>query len=91
MTREEAIEELLCMKHLVRAGSDADKALDMAIEVLQEPERKTGRWVEIDFHDGTMYGFHYCSECGIRTHCTFDTPPDWKYCPNCGAKMEEEK
>jgi hypothetical protein len=35
MTREEAIEELLGMKHIFIAESDADKALDMAIEALK--------------------------------------------------------
>ena len=35
MTREEAIEELLYMKHIFIAESDADKALDMAIEALK--------------------------------------------------------
>lgn len=39
MTREEAIEELLYMKHIFIAESDADKALDMAIEAL-EPKTK---------------------------------------------------
>lgn len=46
MTREEAIEELLCMKHLVRAESDADKALDMAIEALSDvPDTNVGKWI----------------------------------------------
>lgn len=38
MTREEAIEELLFMKHIFIAESDADKALNMAIEALEENE-----------------------------------------------------
>ena len=40
MTKEKVIEELLCMKHFVRAESDADKALDMAIEALKTEELK---------------------------------------------------
>ena len=38
MTREKAIKELLCMKHIFIAESDADKALNMAIEALKEHE-----------------------------------------------------
>lgn len=43
MTREKAIEEFLCMKHIFIAESDADKALDMAIEALKK--QKTGKWI----------------------------------------------
>lgn len=55
MTREKAIEELLCMKHIFIAESDADKALDMAIEALKE--RKTSQLIM----DGI--GVRYCSNC----------------------------
>jgi len=48
------------------------------------PERKTGRWkMEPD-----PYGFFdeipVCSECG----CTTKMRETYKFCPNCGAKME---
>lgn len=36
MTKEQAIEELKYLKHLVRADSPPDKALDMAIEALKQ-------------------------------------------------------
>ena len=52
-----------------------------------EPERKTGRWkMEPD-----PYGFFdeipVCSECG----CTTMMRAAYKFCPNCGAKMELEE
>lgn len=47
-----------------------------------EPERKKGKWLEID---AGYCDYHYvkCSQCGE----TFD----WKknFCPNCGADMRE--
>lgn len=55
MTREKAIKELLCMKHIFIAESDADKALDMAIEALQE--QKTPQLIT------NGIGLRYCSNC----------------------------
>ena len=49
-----------------------------------EPERKTGRWMLAE--DGW-----YCSACEL--YPPFDCDPEEKgipYCPNCGAKMEDE-
>lgn len=34
-----------------------------------------------------------CSECGyigISNYDSYDDPYDFNYCPNCGAKMDEE-
>ena len=47
-----------------------------------EPERKTGHWI---MTDDEM--FVYCSEC---EDSYYPRPIDasWRYCPNCGAKME---
>ena len=46
MTREEAIEELLSMKHIFIIESDADKALDMAIEALSDvPDTNAGKLI----------------------------------------------
>jgi len=45
-------------------------------------ERKRGRW---DKHSSGVYVWHYCSECGGQL-ILHNLP---KYCPNCGAKMEE--
>lgn len=42
-----------------------------------QPERKKGRWIDMDDHV-------MCSCCGA-THYGVDK----NYCPNCGAKMEK--
>lgn len=57
------------------------KSIDYAPSADVEPVRH-GYWD--DSFDGIT---PYCSVCG-RTHlCVHRTPP---YCPNCGAKMDEE-
>ena len=63
-----------------------------AIEQLPsaEPERKTGKWRLLDENnDKAGYRTLSCSVCGN----TFNCVPKWKYrfCPNCGAKMEDEE
>lgn len=33
-----------------------------------------------------------CSECGFNCYDTFSSDNDvWNFCPNCGAKLEEEE
>ena len=48
-----------------------------------KPEHKTGRWeiYVISMLDGEGCK---CSECG------FEGVPYWDFCPNCGARMEDE-
>jgi len=47
---------------------------------------KTGQWVFID----KAHEHAYCSECGYGNVDLFNGRPH-NYCPNCGAKMEEEE
>lgn len=68
------------------------RAFQMARTV--EPERKTGRWVKHNESTQLLYGESKggvkCSECGYTTHNKMHVLVGcpWKYCPNCGAKME---
>ena len=53
---------------------------------------KHGRW--IGFGDGyadgeLVYDMWECSECSYDADGT-DEKPEWNYCPNCGAKMDDE-
>ena len=55
------------------------------------PDRlvKRGRW--IGTHDGVYYSYS-CSECGAEALTEEETMHDQvlsKYCPNCGALMED--
>lgn len=46
-----------------------------------------GHWIKYaKYSFGTMYD---CSICGTRI--LDDDKHSWHYCPNCGAKMNEEK
>ena len=50
-----------------------------------QPEQKTGRWED----DGGKFANRWiCSQCGYKFY--FEKS-EAKYCPNCGAKMEDEK
>ena len=53
--------------------------------VEQEPKPKTGYWV----HKGQGI---YCSECGKESgYNSFGASRFSDYCPNCGAKMDEQE
>lgn len=48
-------------------------------------ERKTGKWICSD----DMYETAVCSSCGWDTTDPWGHIVHWfKYCPNCGARME---
>ena len=58
-----------------------DDLIKKALELLKA-EPKRGRWVPEEAVDGH---WHWrCSECGRATRIQ---PRQFKYCPNCGAKM----
>ncbi len=64
--------------------------IDNAPTVDAEPLRH-GKWIAVDdeYMDETLYK---CSECH-EDFVTIDGMPAqnlYKYCPNCGAKMQEE-
>ena len=56
-----------------------------------QPERKTGRWIYGESEVGN--DGYYCSECGnfvpwIYEESAMNFIREYKFCPNCGAKME---
>ena len=64
-----------------------------------KPERKTGRWTETcEFHGDTNVVSHKalaCSVCNVAFIGGYgygikEMLEDFRYCPNCGAKMEED-
>lgn len=89
MTREEAIEML---KSKMDGHTDTSyewaETVRMAIKALEQ-ETKTGRWIK---RESEIVLFE-CSVCkdGYIDQPTCMGKPMFKYCPNCGAKMEVEE
>lgn len=80
MTREEAIDFLIA-GYPDSCYEGLREAFDMAIKELEKPERKCGKW--IDARD--RCGEFLCSNCHETNINNF-----YKYCPYCGAEMEEK-
>ncbi len=96
MTKQDAIEYLLFMKHNVLAKSFMDIALDTAIEALKqptiEPEQRHGRWIHsdpLDYKDpnGVIHVHGMCSCCRL-IYDFRDMTSRFKFCPDCGARMD---
>lgn len=97
MTREEAqaviMNEQKCIDRADRCNRDCgncdlvmdekiiNEAYNFAIKALEQPERKTGKWICIDNGDG--FPDWLCSECGKSGR------GDYSYCPWCNADMRE--
>ena len=70
-----------------------DKA---AIESLPSAEPKTGEWVMLervenvhDIYGVPTWGVNYmCDKCGFITTAIQDHFSQYKFCPNCGARMK---
>ena len=67
-----------------------------AIEALPsaQPERKKGKWIYGEDEYG-IDGYH-CDKCGFfvpwdYAHKFINYIEDYNFCPNCGAKMDEEE
>lgn len=90
MTRSEAIEHLKNIAiYSFQDGytDEARQALKMAIEELEESERKTGKWIKLDMH--AHLADHKCTACGQECYVpTCMGEPMYTYCPNCGCRME---
>ena len=82
MTKEEAIKRfetlLLHIDTDCVMGTETTEAINMAIKALEQPERKTGKWIYIT--DG-HYEYFKCDQC--EKHSGEPTP----FCRYCGADM----
>ena len=82
MTRDEAI------KYLIRPVSTSTvpskeiekqfEAYEMAIEALRKESDVHAHWED-------------CTNGWMCSNCQRDNSRDTKYCPNCGAKMDEKE
>ena len=88
MTKEEAIKVIDNRFEIMDYCESAklEEALNLAIEALEQPERKKGEWiVEKDCEGKTRTCI--CGLCGYKTDkYTWKNP---NYCSNCGAYMRE--
>lgn len=95
MTREEAVNIIKSECYVFNPlnfdrSTRINTALDMAIEALeQEPTRKKRKWLNKDASGYHFYG--KCSECGQEFCVDAWYTQNMKFCPNCGAEMEESK
>ena len=83
MTREKAIEMLqndMKLNHCTWSNEETE-AVKMAIEALEQPEQKKGEWL-MKWNTFFHRELPACSECG--SGAAFKT----KFCPCCGAEME---
>lgn len=67
----------------------ADKLITDAIDAEFAVPVKRGRWALVEYQS-SLFGVdqeYRCSICGAGTD---DTDSRTRYCPNCGAKMDEE-
>lgn len=54
-----------------------------------QPERKKGRWIEVDDPDNRISG--RCSICGWEALLYETDVVGMDFCPNCGADMRGEQ
>lgn len=83
----EVLKDLWKYEHSKYSEKKIRKALEKGIEALEN--QKTGHWIKL-IEDYPLYDMRYkgCSIC--RTHYPTYEIRRFKYCPNCGAKMEDK-
>lgn len=84
MTREEIIKELKRAKAAYNYNAFA--ALTEAIEILtQKPKHVKAKWINPS-QDPEIMNKELFSDCSL---CGFVSMNEYKYCPNCGSRMED--
>lgn len=83
MTKKEIIEQLRTAEHNFKAMEETvNQQAENFIRLLAE-ERKHGHWIGKPI---AGYSMVRCSVCSAFAN----NIERWNYCPNCGAKMDEE-
>lgn len=90
---KEYIERVTALNALIRALGYCQCANDVItrIPAADVAEVRHGRWDASDrykFLDGSTC--IRCTECGAALHLEEYQKYHWHYCPNCGARMDEE-
>lgn len=89
MTKEEARSYIIrhCNPDYPKGKTEWERAINMAIKALEQPERKTGIWIHVHPLQSDDHGAYMCSEC--RTGNWEIDPESYFFCPYCGADMRE--
>lgn len=93
MTKQEAIRILneqrnKFMDEFIDYGG-VNEAYNMAISLLKEQEPKSGHWTVLKNCSNAGV---YCSECQTKVFDHYPMPKKLsRFCPHCGAKMEEKE
>lgn len=81
-------DELKPKNELIIIKSAMEKMADEIVKALAnlpsvEPERKRGKWIDVPQYRGILFECDFCHK--------YQGTIKYKYCPNCGAKMEVEE
>ncbi len=71
---------------------DVKKVTDEVIKGIKAipiAEPKVGKWLWQLADNG--WADHICSVCGYTKNTDIHVSLGWRYCPNCGAKMERSE
>lgn len=86
MTKKEIIEQLRIAEHNHQAMKETvNQQAENVMKLLAE-ERKHAHWIE---HEG-LCGCWICSNCNQHIFNNYGASDLYKFCPGCGAKMDEE-
>ena len=86
MTKQEARAYIIrhCNPDYPKGETEWERAINMAIKALSD--RPKGEWIWQLADNGWVD--HICSVCGYTENTDIHVSLGWKYCPNCGAKLE---
>ena len=86
------------VKELIKCGVSTDTYDDVEqvckwIDALPSVTQKSGVWVEIDDEPHEVWECDHCGFVIDGSGCIepYEYRDTYKYCPNCGAKMESEE
>jgi len=65
----------------------ACEIIDRQPTIDPESPRPHGTWVVLTIDNYSNCGIFGCSQC--KTAAGIITRPTWRFCPHCGAKMED--
>ena len=91
---QEPCDDAISRQAVLDLVADYDLSMGQVVKAIHAlpsvtPQPRTGRWIQKEEEgDAEPFIIWECSEC----HCVDeDGKPSYKYCPQCGARMEVEE